>query len=313
MRVGIVVPAYDVAPWIGACVASVIAQSHTDWAMVVVDDGSTDGTVACIPADPRVRVIAQANAGVSAARNAGMAALGRTCDALLFLDADDWLAPDALARMVTALARAPEAAAAYGAYCFVPEDGGAPVASRAGPFPSGDILDRLVVRNLFANGGHLLIRREAAERVGWFTPGIAFGEDWHYWIRLAAMARFAVVPGAAPLLFVRQRNSGAYLRMASRSASFRPVLDAVFSTPSVRARLGARLPKLRRAAEAEAEWIVGRELIRHGRVAEGRARLRRAVAARPSLRRAALLTAAHAPAIAPARLRAPFRRYAPSP
>ncbi len=44
MRIGIVVPAYNAAPWIGDAIASVIAQTHRDWMLVVVDDGSTDGT-----------------------------------------------------------------------------------------------------------------------------------------------------------------------------------------------------------------------------------------------------------------------------
>ena len=75
MRIGIVTPAYNAAPWIGDAIASVIAQTHDDWAMVVVDDGSTDATADVVArvADPRMRLIRQPNAGVSAARNRGMA------------------------------------------------------------------------------------------------------------------------------------------------------------------------------------------------------------------------------------------------
>lgn len=310
MRVGIVIPAYNVAPYIGDCLASCIAQSHRDWAVCVVDDGSTDGTAEKIPGDPRIRLVRQTNAGVSAARNRGI--LEIDCEAVVFLDADDFLAADALSRMVAALEAHPDAGAAYGAFRFVPEEGGAPVAQKSGPFPSGDILERLLVENLFANGGHLMIRREAIERAGGFVPGIAFGEDWHYWIRLAAMSRFAVVPGDAPLLHVRQRASGAYFRMATDPAAFGPVMDAIFSAPAVQARLGRRLPAIRRRTQAENDWIIGRELIRHGRPAEGKAWLRKSLAAHPSLKRAALLAAAHAPGLAPAPLRRPFRVYGPT-
>jgi glycosyltransferase involved in cell wall biosynthesis len=91
MRVGIVTPAWNVARWIDGTIRSVLEQTHADWRMVVVDDGSTDATAALVGrvADPRVTLLRQANAGVSAARNAGLAALDPGADAVLFLDADD--------------------------------------------------------------------------------------------------------------------------------------------------------------------------------------------------------------------------------
>ncbi|MBX6746241.1 MAG: glycosyltransferase family 2 protein, partial [Acetobacteraceae bacterium] len=94
--ISILTPAYDVARFIGAALDSVLAQSFRDWEMVVVDDGSRDGTAEMVAArqDPRIRLLQQENQGVSAARSRAMAeARG---DAILFLDADDWLAPDAL-------------------------------------------------------------------------------------------------------------------------------------------------------------------------------------------------------------------------
>ena len=121
MHVSVITPAYNVAAFVGTAVGSVCAQTHSDWSMIVVDDGSTDGTAAAVHAwaDPRVRLICQDNAGVSAARNRGLSELDG--DAVLFLDADDWLAPDALARLVQALRT--DVVAAYGPYAFVTEDG----------------------------------------------------------------------------------------------------------------------------------------------------------------------------------------------
>jgi glycosyltransferase involved in cell wall biosynthesis len=314
VRIGVITPAYNVAPYIGAAIRSVIAQSHTDWGLLVVDDGSSDGTaeIAARFADPRIRIVRQANAGVSAARNRGIAEAD--ADALLFLDADDWLAPDAFARLAHTLDGA-RASAAYGAYAFVPEDaepGARPLWVKSGPFSSGDILERLLEINLFANGGHLLIRREAIAAAGEFRRDIAFGEDWEYWIRLAIKGSFAVVPGSAPLLYVRQRRSGAYLRMATDPASFRLCMDAVFGNPALQARLGPeRGAAIRRRTEAENRWIIGRELVRHGRWMEGMRWLRRSLADKPSLRRLALLGAAHALPVLPQALRGPFRPYPP--
>jgi len=77
VHIGVVIPAYDAAHWIADAVASVRSQTHRDWRLVVVDDGSTDGTGAVVAAfdDPRIRLIRQDNAGVSAARNRGFAEL----------------------------------------------------------------------------------------------------------------------------------------------------------------------------------------------------------------------------------------------
>ena len=180
MRIGIITPAYNAEPWIGRCLGSVLAQSHADWRLVVVDDGSTDDTDAAIAAfdDPRVRVLRQHHAGVSAARNCGITALPET-DAVLFLDADDWLAPDALARLAQALETFPTAIAATGPCGFVAESAAAETRPRRIKRPpAGDLLALLLERNLFANGGHLLIRRDAIERAGRFRIDLRFGEDW---------------------------------------------------------------------------------------------------------------------------------------
>ena len=102
MRVGIVTPAWNMAPWIAATIRSVLAQTHTDWRMVVIDDGSTDATADLTSAffDQRLTLLRQPNAGVSVARNRGLEALDPSVEAVLCLDADDCLAPDALARLV---------------------------------------------------------------------------------------------------------------------------------------------------------------------------------------------------------------------
>ncbi len=332
MRIAIVTPAYNVAPWIGDAIASVLAQSHPDWTLTIVDDGSTDDTAEAVARFPdrRIRLLRQPNAGVAAARNAGIAQVGG--DALLFLDADDWLAPDALSRLAAALDAAPGAVAATARFRAVPETAtpGSGLPDRSAlpgsglstpsalpgsglsdyPDPGYDPLPLLLERNLFANGGHLLIRREAVERVGGFRPGIAYGEDWEYWIRLALLGPFAAAPGRAPALFVRQRASGAYLRMANDPGSFRPCMDAIFGNPALIARFGAaRLTAIRRRAEAENRWIVGRELVRHGRAREGRVWLRRSAGEKPSLKRAVLLAAAHALPLLPPKLHGPFRAY----
>jgi glycosyltransferase involved in cell wall biosynthesis len=313
LKIGVVIPAYNAASCIGVAIASVIAQSHTDWAMLVVDDGSIDGTADVVAgfSDARIRLIGQANAGVSAARNRGAREVDG--DAVLFLDADDFLAPDALARLAVALESSPRAVASYGGYGFVTAD--ATPGARAFGLKSfregtGDLFEALLERNLFANGGHVLIRRTALDAMNGFRTDIVFGEDWEFWVRLAMRGPFAAVPGRSPLLFVRQLPSGAYLRMATDPHAFGPCMEAIFGNALMRSRLGtARRFALRQRAEAENAWIIGRELIRHGNWDEGRRWLLHSLSMKPRLKRSLMLAATPVLALLPGAMRGPFRPY----
>jgi len=315
MHIGVVVPAYNAAAWVGDAIASVLAQTHRDWSLVVVDDGSSDGTGETVAkvGDPRIRLIRQANAGVSAARNRGIAELfGETPSpqppparggGVVFLDADDWLAPDALARLNAALDAAPNAVAASGRCTF------ADMGAARSPH-SGDVLPFLLVRNLYANCGQLLLRAKAVEAAGGFLPGIVYGEDWEFCIRIALQGPFASAPGKHPVLFVRRHDEGAYRRLAQSPDAFAPCMNAIFSNSALVDRFGVRgLAAIRRCTEAENTWIVGREQVRHGHHARGLGLLRRSVRDQPTVRRAILLAAAHLVHLVPTSCRGPLRPY----
>ncbi len=98
--VSIIVPVFNALPDLRQCVESILAQTHRDLAIILVDDGSTDGSeTVCddfAAGDPRVTVIHQPNSGVSAARN--IALTGATGEAVMFVDADDWIDPEACAQ-----------------------------------------------------------------------------------------------------------------------------------------------------------------------------------------------------------------------
>jgi len=147
-----------------------------------------------------------------------------------------------------------------------------------------------------------------------FRTDITFGEDWEFWVRLSLRGPFAVASGPSPLLFVRRRAGSAYLAMATQPDAFTPCMEAIFSNPLMLSRLGtARRYALRKRAEAENAWVVGRELIRHGREFEGRAWLRRSVSAKPSASRLALLCLAYLLDWVSPDWRGPFRPYATPP
>lgn len=102
--ISVIIPAYNAQAYLRECLESVLAQSFSDWEAIIVDDGSTDSTREiglCFTArDSRFRLVSTPNGGLSSARNAGIAeARGQW---LTYLDSDDTLYPDALARLMAA-------------------------------------------------------------------------------------------------------------------------------------------------------------------------------------------------------------------
>ena len=100
--VSVIVPAYNVAPYLEQCLESIVAQTYTHLEVIVVDDGSTDASGAIADEwavrDRRVRVIHQPNAGLSAARNTGLNAMQGTY--VTFIDSDDFVAPQYVERLM---------------------------------------------------------------------------------------------------------------------------------------------------------------------------------------------------------------------
>ncbi len=115
-RISVILPVYNRPTMLVESVGSVLAQTFTDWEIIIVDDGSTDDTPAVaarLVAEhrPRIQYLRQANAGPGAARNTGLeAARG---EFIQFLDSDDLLAPEKFARQVALLDAHPERGVCY--------------------------------------------------------------------------------------------------------------------------------------------------------------------------------------------------------
>jgi GT2 family glycosyltransferase len=126
-RVSVIVPAFNAAPYLDETIGSLAAQSLEDWELTVVDDGSTDGSAEIADEwarrDARVRQLRQANRGVAAARNAGLAAADAGSEYLMFLDADDCLEAAALEVMTGYLDRHPDVGMAHCGYTLVDGQG----------------------------------------------------------------------------------------------------------------------------------------------------------------------------------------------
>jgi len=183
-RVSVITPCYNAARFVAATVQSIRDQTMADWEMLVVDDGSTDGSPSIVRAiaDTRVRVIEQHNAGPSAARNAGIAAARGAF--IAFLDADDLALPHRLAVQVAHLDADPDLAVVASGYEWIDADGAVLPAAHSWqyPFELNALRDWLFDCPLVPSA--TMIRRDAWAAVGGFETALRGGEDWHFWMRL---------------------------------------------------------------------------------------------------------------------------------
>lgn len=271
-KVSVVVPTFNVARYVGDCLASVRAQTLTDWECIVVDDGSSDGTRERIRrnADPRIRLIAQSNKGVSTARNVGLASASGTY--LLFLDGDDLLHPEALSRLSTHLDAHAQAVAAYGTVWAIFEDGRSypqkPLRRRR--FQSGDLLERMIREN-FLLVGMIMLRTDTARALGGFNTSLRLGEDWEFWCRLAARGAFRFIGAAPEVSYVRVRARSASRLLSPNWENHLPTVEAVLSNPVLASRFrDAEWRRLTREVLASHLWEAGRVNFTERRYASAR-------------------------------------------
>jgi glycosyltransferase involved in cell wall biosynthesis len=181
-------------------VRSALEQTHRELDVIVVDDGSSDGTAEAVRqfGDRRVRVLRHERArGVAAARNAGIAAARGTWTSLL--DDDDLWAPAKVERQLEALRRAPDARwACVGAVEF---DARRRIVGWQRLRGTESLLARMLRMNAIpGSASSVLIETELLRQAGGFREDLSYSEDWECWIRLAQLAPLVVVD--APLVAI---------------------------------------------------------------------------------------------------------------
>jgi glycosyltransferase involved in cell wall biosynthesis len=193
MNAAIIIPAYNAAKFIAEAIESALAQTRRASQIIVVDDGSTDNTATEVNKfGDAVMLLQQKNAGVSAARNNGSSQT--TAEWLLFLDADDRLRPDALARLL-AHANETTLGAIYGLSVDFDElnvkhEHGND--TMQGPPPAGTKC--AFWKAPIATPGAVIVRREVLERVGGWNPRFNTTADRDLWCRIGTVAEFGFVP-----------------------------------------------------------------------------------------------------------------------
>lgn len=192
--VSVMMPVHNAERYVAGAVESLQRQTHTAWELLVVDDGSTDGTFQIVSEiqDRRISLARQANAGEATARNRALEdARG---EFLAFLDADDRFLPDHLSQSVDYLLAHPEDDAVYTDGYHIDEDGKRTSklsSRRRGPF-TGDIFEEVVrASDVFGPPICVVLRRRLVEGHGLaFDPKIVIGPDWDFFVRASEVGRF---------------------------------------------------------------------------------------------------------------------------
>ncbi len=239
--VSVVIPSYNAQSTLPATLDSVLAQTYPRIEIIVIDDGSRDGTPEILSRyAPRVRGIRQANGGLAAARNAGLSAANGTLVALL--DADDLCEPERIGAQVAVMLRRPDVVlsgtefssfdetgvladrdacryysrlgnAANGPATFFEEAARVDIArwlppsaaaDAALPVLVGDVYRHLALGN-FIHPPTVMVRREVIDRIGMFDRAIPNCCDWEWLVRASRTGKFAFID--RPLLRYRRSTS----------------------------------------------------------------------------------------------------------
>jgi GT2 family glycosyltransferase len=190
----VIVPFYNQLRFLDQCLRSILSQSLRDVELIVVDDGSAEDPTEVIQRlnDTRVKFVRRPNGGVALARNSALELVAS--EFVSFVDADDWLAPTMLQRLIEKLAQQPEAGMAYCDIHRVNEAGELADTHRISgcrPRLSGGILPSLLVGGYFPPAS-VVVRASVLDAVGGFDPALGGCCDWDLWIRIAATGYGAV-------------------------------------------------------------------------------------------------------------------------
>ncbi len=194
-KISVIVPAYNSEQTILATITSVQNQTFPDWEVIVINDGSTDGTLQVLEQiqDEKIKIYSYDNGGVSFARNKGINYA--TGEFITFLDADDLWSPDKLELQLKALQNNPEAGVVYSLVVSgleKSEDSFTFVEGNKTVY-QGNVYRQLLLENFISCGSNILVRREAIRSVGIFDSQVDSCEDWDYCLRLATKYSFVCI------------------------------------------------------------------------------------------------------------------------
>lgn len=181
--ISIIIPLYNKEKCIEKTIRSVLNQTYQNFELLIVDDGSTDNSkqVVCNIHDKRIRYVFKQNGGVSSARNYGVKMI--KSEWLMFLDADDFLLPNALANAINAINSFPTAEIIVGGF-LIKEDNAQKLASTSLEGILKNPIKDMFYRKIYSRPGNTLIKRTVYTKMKLFDERCSYNEDWAFGLNL---------------------------------------------------------------------------------------------------------------------------------
>lgn len=203
-KVSVVIPAYNAEAYIVETLESVFSQTYTNYEVIVVDDGSTDGTLELLRGYVgKIKLVTKANGGPASARN--LAIKHARGEFIAFLDSDDLWVEDKLAEQVKFFNHHAEVGMVYSeALMFVQEGAQKIIKGKLG-YTDSPTFCKLLLGNFIPNLT-VMLRRACIDKVGWLNEAktVIAIEDYEYWLRVAKL--FPIAGIARPLAYYRVRE-----------------------------------------------------------------------------------------------------------
>lgn len=203
-EVSVIIPAYNSEKYLAETIRSVLDQTYGDYEAIVVDDGSSDGTLEVARSfEPRVKALTKSNGGPASARN--LAIRNSVGAYIAFLDSDDLWTPDKLERQVSLLEKNPAVGLTYSeAWMFTEDNGEREAGDRIG-FTLNPSFRSLLFGDYIPNST-VMIRRACVDKVGLLNESreLIGVEDYEYWMRVGR--HFTMVGIPRPLAYYRIRE-----------------------------------------------------------------------------------------------------------
>ena len=225
-KISVIIPVYNVALWLSACLQSVLAQTFTDLEIIAVNDGSTDHSARILEQfsqqDKRLKIITQTNQGPSAARAAGVSAA--TGDFLAFLDGDDLLPPDYFEKLYRLHLQTGADLALAPMWRFVGEEQPTPREEQTILFAQDRVLSGKEKQLIWEDSSAAmalcgkLISRSLAGKIDWFISAYKSSDDIFPSVQLLALARQIAV-SSQTAYYYRQNRADSQSQSASHRFS----------------------------------------------------------------------------------------------